>query len=104
MGGRWRQSLHRRLVYVLDVALLTTSQGICGMSVVPGDYERLKRYNLAELPGLGPDPEHQSEAALVGSPVQDPTTFKRLTEMEADDNTHDDSHRPASAHLSTSHA
>lgn len=28
---------------------LTSSQNICGMSVVPGDYDRLKRYNVAEL-------------------------------------------------------
>ena len=56
------------------------------MSVVPADYERLKRYNLAELPGSGPGsgPKHQSAAAFVAHSAQDPTTFKRMTEMEAD--------------------
>lgn len=38
---------------LLRVGLLTETQNVCGMSVVDGDWEDLKRYNLSELYTLG---------------------------------------------------
>lgn len=31
------------------IALITLPQTVCGMSVVDGDWDELKRYNLTEL-------------------------------------------------------
>jgi len=37
---------------------------VCGISVVPGDYEELKRYNLSEI--HGPRPAESLESAKDG--------------------------------------
>ena len=41
----------------------TTTQNMCGMSVVGSDYEELKRYNLAEIYDPTPPKQAQSREA-----------------------------------------
>ncbi len=37
--------------------MLTSSQNICGMSVVSGDYDSLRKYNVAEIWHPTPKPD-----------------------------------------------
>lgn len=43
---------------------LTLFQNIIGMSVVGGDYDRLKRFNLAEIYDPGPKTEPKGEGKV----------------------------------------
>lgn len=43
-------------------------QSICGISVVPNDYEALKRYNLAEI--FEPSPKEQPKKKVEASKEQ----------------------------------
>lgn len=45
------------LFFQLWTSCLMLSQNIMGMSVVGGDYDQLKRYNLAELYSPTPKPQ-----------------------------------------------
>nr|KMM73121.1 hypothetical protein CPAG_09410 [Coccidioides posadasii RMSCC 3488] len=47
--------------------LVDIIQNICGMSVVGGDYEKLKRYNLAEIYSATPRPQPEPTASPKGS-------------------------------------
>ncbi|KAI9777708.1 MAG: hypothetical protein M1839_008627 [Geoglossum umbratile] len=44
------------------LVLVEIYQNICGMSVVPADYDQLRRYNLAEICDIGRNPSNQHTA------------------------------------------
>jgi hypothetical protein len=43
------------------VAWLTGMQNVCGMSVVDGDWEALRKYNLTELYGVRPEKKEKEQ-------------------------------------------
>jgi len=47
------------------VILVEIYQSVCGMSVVDGDWETLKRFNLAELNKLAPKSEASPKAEAL---------------------------------------
>ena len=66
-------------------------QSICGISVVPNDYETLKRYNLAEIFEPSPKeqpkkkieaPKEQPEEIVTGIPDEKPEASVVKEEIE----------------------
>lgn len=60
-----------RFCYVTFTQFL---QSICGISVVPNDYETLKRYNLAEI--FEPSPKEQPKKK-VEAPTEQPVEIAK---------------------------
>lgn len=49
-------------------------QTVCGLSVVPGDWDSLKRYNLTELYKLTSSADHEADGDVVESSAKVTTT------------------------------
>jgi len=52
---------HYLTIIMLRVARLTGMQNVCGMSVVDGDWEALRKYNLTELYGVRPEKKEKEQ-------------------------------------------
>ncbi|KAL1303307.1 hypothetical protein AAFC00_006712 [Neodothiora populina] len=66
-----------------DLIVVEAYTNVCGMSVVPSDFEELKRYNLAEI--FSPTPKEQPKAeAIKAAPEETSNDAKEVAEEESE--------------------